>query len=146
MHANAAGLQGQLAAAISVLDLAGGGGHFDANGALIIKAEHVQVACRLVEIALQIRHIFRLPLDDDLSDQENVERPEIPVHGNYERKFGEALATQGLPALPPEEEEAVAEAEAEEEELLPPAAHAREHSQNSVLSKCHGSCDKKQLL
>ena len=95
---------------------------------------------------MQIRHIFRLPLDDDLSDQENVERPEIPVHGNYERKFGEALATQGLPALPPEEDEAVAEAEAEEEELLPPEAHAREHSQNSVLSKCHGSCDKKQLL
>ena len=45
MHANAAGLQGQLAAAISVLDLAGGGGHFDANGALTIKAEHVQVRC-----------------------------------------------------------------------------------------------------
>ena len=48
MHANAAGLQGQLAAAISVLDLAGGGGHFDANGALIIKAEHVQVRCSYV--------------------------------------------------------------------------------------------------
>ena len=45
MHANAAGLQGQLAAAISVLDLAGGGGQFDANGDLVIKAEHVQVKC-----------------------------------------------------------------------------------------------------
>ena len=56
------------------------------------------------------------------------------MHGNYDRKFGEALATQGLPALPPEEEEAVAEAEAEEEALLPPEAHAREHSPNSVLA------------
>ena len=43
MHANAAGLQGQLAAAISVLDLASGGGHTDATGELVITAEHVQV-------------------------------------------------------------------------------------------------------
>lgn len=43
MHANAAGLQGQLAAAISVLDLASGGGHRDATGELVITAEHVQV-------------------------------------------------------------------------------------------------------
>lgn len=39
MHANAAGLQGQLAAAISVLDLASGGGHRDATGELVITAE-----------------------------------------------------------------------------------------------------------
>ena len=43
MHANAAGLQGQLAAAISVLDLASGGGRRDATGELVITAEHVQV-------------------------------------------------------------------------------------------------------
>ena len=96
----------------------------------------MQVACRLVEIALQIRHIFRLPLDDDLSDPENVERPEIPVCGNYEGTFDEALATQALPAQAPEEE--AAEAEAEEEALLPPEAP---DIADSVLSKCQGCWD-----
>ena len=102
----------------------------------LLIANSLQVACRLAEIALQIRHIFRLPVDDDLSDQENVERPEVPVHGNYARQFGEAMATQGLLAGAPEEDEA----EAEEEALLaaPAEVQAREvqtHCFPSVMAR-----------
>ena len=106
MHANAAGLMGQMAAAIAVLDMASGAGSFDESGQIKITADHVtvsrlqktffgsnsrsaqhvavftrslvkmafpifhQVASRLVEICLQVRTIFRLPLDEDVTGPE----------------------------------------------------------------------------
>lgn len=44
MHANAAGLMGQMAAAIAVLDMASGGGSFDQSGQVKITADHVLVS------------------------------------------------------------------------------------------------------
>ena len=58
----------------------------------------LQVACRMVEIALGIRYVFRCPPDRDLSDPEQEDCPDVPVRGNYDGKFAEALPTQGLPA------------------------------------------------
>ena len=42
MHGFAATLQGQLSAAVALLDLAGGGGAFDATGQVKITADHVE--------------------------------------------------------------------------------------------------------
>ena len=44
LHANAAHQQGMLSAAVSILDLAAGGGAFDQRGALQVTEDHVQVS------------------------------------------------------------------------------------------------------
>lgn len=75
----------------------------------------------MVEIALQIRYVFRTPLGEDLSDPEQEACPEVPVRGNYDGKFAAALPTQGLPAAmmaDAAEDEVEAEAEADDSRLL----------------------------
>lgn len=61
-----------------------------------------QVASRLVEIGLQIRAIFRAPVDGDLSDPEPEDALCIvqPVCGTYApQTFAEPAATQLRPSV-----------------------------------------------
>ena len=45
LRANAAHAQGMLSAAVAILEMAGGGGEFDASGNLEITKDHVQAGC-----------------------------------------------------------------------------------------------------
>ena len=99
LHANAAGMQGILAALIAVLELAGGGGQFDSDGHLVVQLAHIQCAWRLTEAALGIREAFRGALDLDRPSVDGVgdEAAALaaPVRGHYGPEvFAEPLATQ----------------------------------------------------
>ena len=152
MHANAAGLMGQMAAAIAVLDMASGAGSLGESGQIKITADHVtvsrlqktflgsnsrsaqhvavftrslvkmafpifhQVASRLVEICLQARTIFRLPLDEDVTGPEaGQDVGDVPVKGTYPlAAFAQPVPTQPPPRATEDQLQRV-----EEEQVLP---------------------------
>ena len=68
-HANAAHAQGMLSASIAILELAGGGGAFDADGNLEITADHVQAGlpnkdslcnhCQITAFHFHLSHSYK---------------------------------------------------------------------------------------
>ncbi|CAJ1454493.1 unnamed protein product [Effrenium voratum] len=100
LHANAAHAQGMLSAAVAILEMAGGGGKFDASGNLEITKDHVQVAARLVELNLQVREVLRGPMDaaaaatSDESDDDISKPVSVPCPPN---SFAPPAATQAAP-------------------------------------------------